>query len=124
MTDQTRCPPAARYRFRGALLVAAGLLAAACTAPPAPNPENATPAAPTKPVTEPPTEPVKGTVTDLPAFEAFIGLGPTPAQFRARYPEVRLVLPGEIATKELRTDSSRYFAKLDSEGRIVGGRFM
>lgn len=66
---------------------------------------------------------VRGTVTDLAAFEAFIATRPTPAQFRATYPDVLLVLPGDIATKELRLDNSRYFATLDAEGRITGGRF-
>lgn len=67
---------------------------------------------------------VSGKVTDLPAFEAFIALKPTPEQFMQRYPDVLLVMPGTIATKEYRTDNSRYFPKLDPEGRIIGGKFM
>lgn len=66
---------------------------------------------------------VKGEVTDMAAFEAFIALRPTPAAFRATYPDVLLVLPGDIATKELRLNHSRFFAELDVEGRISGGRF-
>jgi hypothetical protein len=66
---------------------------------------------------------VAGYVTDMAAFEAFIATRPTPEQFRARYPDVLLVLPGQIATKELRLNNSRYFAELDGEGRITGGRF-
>jgi hypothetical protein len=66
---------------------------------------------------------VSGKVTDVAAFERFIATRPTPAQFHARYPDVRLVLPGEIATKEYRLDNSRYFASLDGEGRIQGGSF-
>lgn len=68
--------------------------------------------------------PVPGKVSDLPAFERFIAGRPTPAQFRAQYPDVMLVLPGDIATKEFRHDNSRYFAETDADGRIVGGRFM
>lgn len=64
-----------------------------------------------------------GPVADTAAFEAFIATQPTPAAFRERYPDVKLVLPGDIATKELRLDRSRYFAELDAQGRIPGGRF-
>lgn len=67
--------------------------------------------------------PVAGEVTDLPAFEAFIATQPTPEQFHARYPDVLLVMPGTITTKELRLNHSRYFAQFDANGRIVGGRF-
>ena len=69
------------------------------------------------------TAALAGKVTDVAAFERFIATRPTPAQFHARYPDVRLVLPGEIATKEYRLDNSRYFANLDGEGRIQGGSF-
>ncbi|HKY90050.1 MAG TPA: hypothetical protein VJM11_03385 [Nevskiaceae bacterium] len=64
-----------------------------------------------------------GRVTDMKTFGAFIESRPTVEQFRARYPDVVLVQPGEIATKEYRTDNSRYFAQFDVEGRIVGGSF-
>jgi len=67
---------------------------------------------------------VPGKVTDLASFERFIAGQPTPAQFQARYPDVQLILPGTIATKEFRSDNSRYFAKLDAQGRISGGSFM
>lgn len=66
---------------------------------------------------------VQGHVTDLAAFEAFIATRPTPEQFRATYPDVLLVLPGDVASKELRLNNSRYFATLDEAGRISGGRF-
>lgn len=69
------------------------------------------------------TAAVPGRVTDLDAFQQFIASRPTPAQFRGRYPDVMLALPGAITTKEYRTDNSRYFAELDTEGRIAGGRF-
>ncbi|AXQ31551.1 hypothetical protein D0B54_23950 [Solimonas sp. K1W22B-7] len=67
--------------------------------------------------------PVAGKVTDTAAFERYIATRPSAEQFRTHYPDVRLVLPGDIATKELRHDNSRYFAETDSSGRITGGRF-
>lgn len=86
----------------------------ACVAPPAPAesvPPVIVPAAPSY------------VVADLAAFESFIASHPTAQQFSARYPAVLLVLPGSITTKELRLNRSRYFADLDAQGRIVGGRF-
>ncbi|MBB3226660.1 hypothetical protein FHW69_001250 [Luteibacter sp. Sphag1AF] len=70
------------------------------------------------------TRPVAGAVTDMTAFDAFIATHPTPDQFKATYPDVMLVLPGTMATREFRHDNSRYFAQLDAEGRITGGKFM
>lgn len=64
-----------------------------------------------------------GVVTDMPAFKAFIAARPTPEEFRRVYPGVLLVMPGDIATREYRTDNSRYFARLDEVGRIMGGVF-
>jgi hypothetical protein len=57
------------------------------------------------------------------AFDQFIATRPTPEEFRRVYPDVTLVLPGQIATKELRFNNSRYFAQLDEQNRISGGRF-
>jgi len=79
-----------------------------------------------QPMNQPETsasQPVPGKVSDLAAFERYIAGKPTPAQFRAHYPDLTLVLPGDMATKELRMDNSRYFAQLDADGRIVGGKF-
>lgn len=76
------------------------------------------------PMAEPPSlQAIPGFVTELSAFEQFIATGPTPAQFRARYPDVTLALPGSINTKELRLNNSRYFAQLNVQGRISGGQF-
>ncbi len=69
------------------------------------------------------TAPQAGFVTDLDAFQRFIDTRPTATQFRARHPDVYLVMPGSITTKELRSNNSRYFAEFDSAGRIVGGKF-
>lgn len=68
-------------------------------------------------------EPRPGVVTDLEAFQEFVGQAPTPEQFREVYPEVVLILPGDIATREYRVDNSRYFAELDDDGNITGGSF-
>jgi len=68
-------------------------------------------------------EPRPGVVTDLAAFEEFIALTPTSEEFREVYPDVVLILPGDIATREFRTDNSRFFADLDAQERIVGGSF-
>lgn len=86
-------------------------------AAPAPKPAAAAPAAATP-------APVHGFVTDMTAFDAFIATHPTPDQFKAAYPDVLLVLPGTIATREMRSNNSRYFAELDANGRITGGKFM
>lgn len=69
-------------------------------------------------------KPVAGFVTDMKAFDAFIATRPTPEQFRAAYPDVILVTPDMMTTREMRQNNSRYFPKLDAEGRIVGGSFM
>lgn len=92
-------------------------LAAACTAP---VPHGSAPPPP-PPETAPPT--VRAAVTDLAAFDAFIATRPTPEALRARFPGLVVVMPGDIATKELRTDNSRYFVELDADGRVAGGRF-
>jgi predicted small lipoprotein YifL len=90
---------------------------------PTPAPAAAPVAPAPKPVTPAPGA-VHGFVTDMTAFDAFIATHPTPDQFRASYPDVLLVLPGTIATREFRTNNSRYFAELDKDGRISGGKFM
>lgn len=75
------------------------------------------------PTPTPTPAPVAGHVTDRASFDAFIATRPLPEDFRRAYPDVLLVLPGDMATKELRFNNSRYFAELDADGRIAGGRF-
>lgn len=89
----------------------------------------AKPVAPVKPATSvaparPAPTAVHGFVTDMATFDAFIATHPTPDEFRAAYPDVTLVLPGDVATRELRSNDSRYFAEVDANGRITGGKFM
>lgn len=76
----------------------------------------------TAPAAQP--RPVAGYVTDMKAFDAFIATRPTPEQFRVAYPDVMLVTPGTMTTREMRHNNSRYFPTLDGEGRITGGSFM
>lgn len=86
----------------------------------APTPQAAPPPPP------PPTQdaaPVRTSVTDLSAFKAFIVTLPTPDALRARYPGLLVIMPDDIATRELRGDNSRYFVELDAQGRVAGGKF-
>lgn len=75
----------------------------------------------TAPANQP--KPVAGFVTDMRAFDAFIATKPTPEQFHAAYPDVTLVTPDMMSTREMRQNNSRYFPRLDPEGRIIGGSF-
>lgn len=101
-----------------AWLLVGALLAGACTPKPPPAPEEPLRVQPVETLT-----PGRSGIKDLGAFSEFIATRPTPAALRARFPGLTVVLPGEIATKEFRTDNSRYFAELDSDGRVIGGRF-
>jgi hypothetical protein len=76
----------------------------------------------TSPAAQP--RPVAGFVTDMKAFDAFIATKPTPEQFHATYPDVMLVTPDMMTTREMRQNNSRYFPKMDADGHIVGGSFM
>lgn len=89
---------------------------AACSAPTQPAPPPPPPVASSE-------APVRTSVTDLAAFDAFIATRPTPEALRQRYPGLVVVMPGDITTRELRMDNSRYFVELDAQGRISGGRF-
>lgn len=98
-----------RVPVRIALAMAAALAVTACQGVPSMN--------------GPTVKPVAGFVTDEATFQKFIVTQPTPDEFRRVYPDVTLILPGQIATKELRFNNSRYFAQLDEQGRVTGGRF-
>lgn len=74
-------------------------------------------------MTQPAPAVVHGYVTDMKSFDAFIATHPTPDQFRARYPDVQLVMPGGVTTLEFRTNNSRYYPELDKDGHITGGHF-
>ncbi len=57
------------------------------------------------------------------AFRDVLATKPTPAEFRARFPDITLVMPTDVATRELRLDCSRFFADPDDAGHVVAGRF-
>src|SRR3546814_1576645 len=61
------------------------------------------------------SEVVHGYVTDMNAFDQFIAGKPTPAQFKAAYPDVQLVMPGDITTRER---SEEHTSELQSLMRI------
>lgn len=67
--------------------------------------------------------PVKGYVTDMKAFDAFIATRPNARDFQAAYPDVQLVMPDSITTMDFRMNNSRYFPEWDKTGRITGGKF-
>lgn len=60
-------------------------------------------------------------VNDLPALHAFVQARPTPEEFQQAYPDVWLILPGDIVTREVCSQYYRFVAELDAEGRISGG---
>lgn len=70
-----------------------------------------------------PSAPERTRITDMDAFAAFIATRPTPEALRERYPGLAVITPDMMATRELRTDNSRYFVELDAEGRVTGGKF-
>ena len=45
----------------------------------------------------------------------------TPAEFTQRFPELWLVLPGDIVERSACSPYRRYVARVDTEGRIIGG---
>jgi hypothetical protein len=68
-------------------------------------------------------QPAGMAATPSASFRDFLATRPTPAAFRAHYPDMTLVMPGDIVTREFRFDCTRFFADLDNEGHVVGGRF-
>lgn len=84
---------------------------------------NATTAGQPQPTSRSKSKPKVADVNDLADFDRYIATRPTVAAFQQRYPTVFVVLPGSIATRELRHDRSRYFVELDSHGRIIAGHF-
>lgn len=96
------------------------LLLAACTPAAQPAPATAPEPAPAVPTVE---APVRTQITDVGTFKAYIATRPTPEALRQRYPGLTVVMPGDISTRELRSDNSRYFVEVDAEGRVTGGQF-
>ncbi len=102
-------------RSRPLVAACALVLLWGCAAPPEEAPVRVLPIEDPAPVRKP--------VADLGRFSEFIATRPTPGELRERYPDLMVVMPGQIATKEFRTDNSRYFVALDEQGRVIGGRF-
>lgn len=71
--------------------------------------------------TPPADRPLRGPVTDTRAFADFIATRPTKEQFKNKYPDVILVMPGELATMDIKGPGERFQANTDANGRIVGG---
>jgi hypothetical protein len=65
----------------------------------------------------------EGTWLDVIAFQQVLATNPDPETLREAFPEILVVLPGDIATREMRFDQSRFFARLGEDGRIYGGDF-
>jgi hypothetical protein len=60
-------------------------------------------------------------IGDHDRFYAFVESRPTPEQFQSAYPDVWLILPGDIVSREVCSQYYRYVAELDAQGRITGG---
>lgn len=46
---------------------------------------------------------------------------PTPEEFQQRFPDLWLVMPGDIVERSTCSPYQRFIARVDIEGRIVGG---
>jgi len=64
---------------------------------------------------------VASSIGDHDRFYAFVESRPTPEQFQNAYPDVWLILPGDIVSREVCSQYYRYVAELDDQGRITGG---
>ncbi len=63
-------------------------------------------------------------VLDPAAFADYVGNHhPTLVELQGHINCLKIVMPGETATAEYRSDNSRFFAEMDTFGRITGGRF-
>jgi len=69
----------------------------------------------------PEAEAVTSQATDSSAIRAFVQSRPTPEEFREAYPDVWLILPGDIVSREVCSEYYRFIAELDGDGRIKGG---
>ena len=62
-----------------------------------------------------------GNLDDRSALHAFIQSRPTPEEFQEAYPEIWLILPGDIVSRDVCSQYYRFIAELDANGRIRGG---
>jgi len=70
-----------------------------------------------------PSEPDRtvDTAKDISELPAFVASRPTPEEFQQAFPEIWLVLPGDIVSRSVCSEYFRFMAELDAEGRISGG---
>lgn len=64
-----------------------------------------------------------GVWLDVIPFQQLLATNPEPQTLRDAYPEILVVMPGDIVTEEMRFDQSRFFARLGEDGLIYGGEF-
>jgi hypothetical protein len=80
-------------------------------------------AAPAAASTPQPSEPdhAADTAKDISELPAFVASRPTPEEFQQAFPDVWLVLPGDIVSRSVCSQYYRFMAELDAKGRISGG---
>lgn len=80
-------------------------------------------AAPATASTQQPHEPeaAAGISKDISELPAFVASRPTPEEFQQAFPDVWLILPGDIVSREVCSEYYRFIAELDGDGRIKGG---
>jgi hypothetical protein len=61
------------------------------------------------------------TAKDMSELRSFVASLPTPEEFQQAFPDVWLVLPGDIVSRSFCSQYYRFIAELDGEGRISGG---
>ena len=80
-------------------------------------------AAPATASTQQPHEPeaVADVAKDISELPAFVASRPTPEEFQQAFPDVWLILPGDIVSRDVCSQYYRFVAELDTKGRISGG---
>lgn len=58
---------------------------------------------------------------DSAELRAFVESRPTPDEFHQAFPDVWLILPGDIVSRDTCSQYHRFIAELDPNGRISGG---
>jgi hypothetical protein len=62
-----------------------------------------------------------GSAKSISELPSFVALRPTPEEFQQAFPDVWLVLPGDIVSRSVCSQYYRFMAELDATGRISGG---
>lgn len=66
-------------------------------------------------------DPAADTAKDMAELPAFVAARPTPEEFQQAFPDVWLILPGDIVSRDVCSQYYRFIAELDPQGRISGG---